>query len=270
MIDRIHHVGIVVQDVDKALGFYRDIMGLDVTADGVIAGQGVRAVRLALGENEIELVQPTRDGTGVARFLGSRGESLHHICLSTDDIAAEFARVKREGFQLIDEAPRAGLALEVAFVHPSSMHGVLVELAQSLPGAHVSPEKGFDHLAVTVRDLDEGAASWNRLAGLAVANVLELPGMRLGQVPCGQCTIELLSPSGADSPIAKRLEEQGERASSTIAIEVDDIEAEVARYRNGGVTLDDATPGVLPNSVRTVISPDQAFGVNVQLIAFGE
>ena len=270
MIDRIHHVGIVVRDVDKALGFYRDLMGLDVTADEVVADEGVRRASLALGENEIELVQPTRDDTGVARFLGSRGESLHHICLSTGDIAAELARVKREGFELIDEAPRGGLAMDVAFVHPSAMHGVLVEFAQPPPGARVSPEKGFDHLAVTVRDFDEGAGSWKRLTGLEVANVLELPGMRLGQLPCGQCTIELLSPTRADSPIAKRLQDQGERASSMIAIEVDDIEAEVARYRVAGLTLDDPTPGVLPNSVRTVISPDQAFGVSVQLIAFRE
>lgn len=268
MIDRIHHVGIAVRDADKALGFYRDLMGLDVTADGVVADEGVRGVRLALGENEIELLQPTGSDSALARFLESRGEALHHICFSTDDVAEELNRLKRDGLPLIDESQRPWLGLEVAFIDPSSIHGVLVAFAQAPAGARVSAEKGFDHLAVTVRDLDEGAASWKRLAGLEVANILEMPSMRLGQIPCGQCTIELLAPAGADSPIAKRLEEDGEQASSMIAIEVDDIEAEVARYRAAGITLDDASPGVLPDSVRTVISPDQAFGVGLQLIAF--
>ena len=270
MIDRIHHVGIVVRDVDKALGFYRDLMGLDVTADEVVADEGVRRASLALGENEIELVQPTRDDTGVAALSWvARGVLAPYLPEHGRHRGGARAREARR-LELIDEAPRGGLAMDVAFVHPSAMHGVLVEFAQPPPGARVSPEKGFDHLAVTVRDFDEGAGSWKRLTGLEVANVLELPGMRLGQLPCGQCTIELLSPTRADSPIAKRLQDQGERASSMIAIEVDDIEAEVARYRVAGLTLDDPTPGVLPNSVRTVISPDQAFGVSVQLIAFRE
>ncbi len=268
MIDRIHHVGVVVRSADNALGFYRDIMGLPVTADQVVEEQGVRGVLLQVGENEIELLQPTRDDTGVARYLETRGEVLQHICFNTDDIVGELERLKGLGVELIDQEPRDGLAGKVAFIHPRAMHGVLVELAQPPAGAHVSTEKGFDHLAVSVKDMKAAAETWNKVIGLSVTNTIDTGTILIGQMPSGQCMIELITPTSPDSPMAARLETEGERASSMVAIEVQDIEAEVARYRAAGITLEDATPGALPNSVRTTISAEQAFGLGVQLIQF--
>ncbi len=272
MIDRVHHVGVVIRDADAALGFYRDVMGLEVTTDRVMDEQGVRGVLLALGENEIELLQPTRADTGVARFLESQGETLHHICFSTDDVRAELARLKALGVELTDEQPREGLAGQIAFVHPSALHGVLIEFAQPPADAHVSTDKGFDHLAVTVEDLKAGAKAWSDVVGLSLVKEIrpDGAGMVIGQMPCGQSTIELLAPEGDDSPMAQRIAEQGERAASMIAIEVADIEAEVARYRGAGIELPDATPGALPGSVRTSISAEQAFGLSVQLISFAD
>lgn len=270
MIDRIHHVGVVVRDADAALGFYRDIMGLEVSADRVMEEQGVRGVLLGLGENEIELLEPVAEDTGVSRFLESRGETLHHLCFNTDDISAELARLKALDIELIDEQPREGLAGQVAFIHPSAVHGVLIELAQPPADAQVSPRKGFDHLAVTVASLEAAAGTWREVVGLTVENELLPPGgaMVIGQMPCGQCTVELLAPVNDDSPMVERIAEQGERAASMIAIEVDDIEAEVARYRAAGIELSNATPGILPNSVTTSIRPEQAFGLSIQLISF--
>ncbi|MEE8338115.1 MAG: methylmalonyl-CoA epimerase [Dehalococcoidia bacterium] len=270
MIDRVHHVGVVVKSADAALGFYRDVMGLEVTEDRVMSEQGVRGVLLALGENEIELLQPTADDSGVARFLESRGETLHHICLNTDDVAGELSRLKAAGVELIDEVPREGLAGQIAFVHPSATNGVLIEFAQPPAGAHSSTEKGFDHLAVVVADMADGAASWKQVAGLEVTNEIRPPGARMviGQMPCGQCMIELLTPDGDDSPMAARIADGGERAASMVAIEVDDMEAEIARYRASGIELPNAEPGALPNSVRTSISAEQAFGLSIQLISF--
>ena len=243
MIDRIHHVGVVVRSADAALGFFRDTMELEVTADQVMTEQGVRGVLLALGENEIELLEPVVPDTGVSRFLESRGETLHHICLNTDNVAAELARLKAADVQLIDEEPREGLAGQIGFIH---------------------------HLAATVGNLDAASKTWETVAGLRVANIIrpESGTMEIAQLPCGQCVIELLVPTSDDSPMAKRIAEQGERASSMVAIEVEDIESEVARYRAAGIELDDATPGVLPNSVRTSISAEQAFGLSIQLIAY--
>ncbi len=269
MIERLHHVGVIVPSAAAALKFYRDTMGLTVTADEVMTDQGVRAVLLAIGENEIEVMEPVVPDTGVARFLASRGPTLHHFCFSTPDIRGELARIKALGdVELIDQEPRSGLAGEVAFIHPRSMHGVLVELAQPRPGAHASTGKGIDHIVCRVKDLEAAAASWERVLGLKMTNRISTPNSIIGQVPCSQTTIELIAPTSADSPMAQQLEADGERAVSMAAIDVKDIASHVAKYRAAGYTLEDATPGVLPNSVRTSISADQTFGMSIQLIEF--
>jgi methylmalonyl-CoA/ethylmalonyl-CoA epimerase len=270
VIDRIHHVAVIVHSADDALGFFRDTLGLKVTEDRVVEEQGVRGVLLACGENEIELLEPTRNDTGVARFLEQRGQTLHHICFNTDDIEAELARLKAMGVQLIDETPRDGLAGRIAFIHPKAMHGVLIELATPPAGSHVSTEKGFDHLAVSVADYEAAKESWKHIVGLEVVNEIypEGRGMVIGQMPSGQVMVELLAATTADSPLAQRLLDQGERASSMVAIEVADLDAEVAKYRAKGLTMPDPAPGALPNSRTSTISAEQAFGLAIQLIQF--
>jgi len=270
MIDKIHHVGVVLPDADEALGFFRDVMGLEVTEDRVVEEQGVRGVLLACGENEIELLQPVRDDTGVARYLEAKGPVLHHVCFRTDDINAELDRLKAQGVDLIDETPRAGLAGQIAFIHPKAAHGVLVELAQPPEGAHSSDAKGFDHLAFLVADVEAANATWKGLIGFEVTNEIrpEGRGMVIAQMPVSQCVIELLTAESDDSPMAVRIAEVGESASSMVAIEVDDIDAEIARYREAGYELADAAPGPLPNSVTSTISAQQAFGLGIQLIEF--
>ena len=271
MIDRLHHVAAVVRDADAALGFYRDVMGLTVTADAVIEEQGVRGVLLACGENEVELIQPTRDDTGVARYLASKGETLHHICFRTDDIDGELARLQSLDVQLVDQVARDGLAGRIAFIHPKAMHGVLVELAQPPAGAHTSSAKGFDHLAATVADFPAARETWRRTLGLEVAHEIAVPErqMVIAQLPAGQCTIELLYATAPESPIAQRIAESGEGMGTSVAFEVADIDAEIARYRAAGYTLPDAAPGGLPDSVATTLSADQAFGLGIRLVQFG-
>ena len=110
MLKKIHHVGVVVKSADEALKFYRDALGLKVTDDRIIEDQGVRGVLLAIGNSEIELLEPTRDDTGVAKFLASRGEGMHHICFESDEVGKELETVRAKGVTLIDEKPRLGLA----------------------------------------------------------------------------------------------------------------------------------------------------------------
>ena len=135
MLKKIHHVGVVVNSADEALKFYRDALGLEVTVDRVIEDQGVRGVLLAIGNSEIELLEPTRADTGVARYLETRGEGLHHICFESDDVNAELDGAKAKGIEVIDEAPRPGLAGMICFLHPKANHGVLVEFATPTEGA---------------------------------------------------------------------------------------------------------------------------------------
>ncbi len=136
MLNKIHHVGVVVRNADEAMKFYRDALGLKVTADRVIEDQGVRGVLLEIGGSEIELLEPTRDDTGVAKFLASRGEGMHHICFESDDVDAELEGARQKGIELIDQKPRLGLAGMICFLHPKSNHGVLVEFATPLKDGH--------------------------------------------------------------------------------------------------------------------------------------
>ena len=138
MLKKIHHVGVVVKSADEAMKFYRDALGLKVTADRVIEDQGVRGVLLEIGGSEIELLEPTRDDTGVAKFLASRGEGMHHICFESDDVNAELEGARQKGIELIDQKPRLGLAGMICFLHPKSNHGVLVEFATPLTDGHGS------------------------------------------------------------------------------------------------------------------------------------
>ena len=128
---RVHHVAIVVRDLDAALGFYRDALRLPLDLVLPMETDGVRIAFLPVGESNIELVEPTTAGTGVARFLESRGEGFHHVCLEVDDVAAELARMASSGIELIDRVPRRGAEGPVAFIHPRSCHGVLVELIEA-------------------------------------------------------------------------------------------------------------------------------------------
>ena len=131
---RVHHVAIVVRDMERALGFYRDQLRLPLDVLLPIESDGVRIAFLPVGESNIELVEPTDPSTGVARFLDSRGEGFHHVCLEVDDVAAELARLASEGVELIDTAPRRGAEGPVAFIHPRSCNGVLVELIEAVGG----------------------------------------------------------------------------------------------------------------------------------------
>ncbi len=134
-LGRIHHVAIVVRNIDAALGFYRDRLGLPVELVETIESDRVRICFLPIGETKVELVEPMDDSTGVARFLASRGEGFHHVCFEVERLSDTLDRLAREGIELIDREPRKGAEGPVAFVHPRSCHGVLVELIEASGGA---------------------------------------------------------------------------------------------------------------------------------------
>jgi methylmalonyl-CoA/ethylmalonyl-CoA epimerase len=129
MITRLHHVAVAVRDVEAALPFWLDALGLPLVQAADVPDQRVRAALLACGSAEVELIAPTAPDTGVARFLESRGEALHHVCFETDDVDRDVRRFHGTGVDLIDVKPRPGLAGQVAFVHPRACAGLLVELA---------------------------------------------------------------------------------------------------------------------------------------------
>jgi len=127
---KVDHIGVVVRDIAAALKVYQVALGLPLRETVDVADQQVRVAFLPIGESDIELVQPTSDDTGVARYLAKHGEGIHHICIQVDDIEAALAQLKAQGVELIDQEPRQGAHGRVAFVHPRGAHGVLVELVE--------------------------------------------------------------------------------------------------------------------------------------------
>jgi len=129
----LDHIGIAVSDIAAALAFYRDALGLEIDTPEEVASQRVRAHFIPAGEAALELLEATAEDSPIAKYVAKRGPGLHHLTLRVDDIAAALAQLKARGVRLIDEAPRPGAhGSLVAFIHPSSAHGVLVELKQAL------------------------------------------------------------------------------------------------------------------------------------------
>ena len=141
-LGKIDHVAIVVRSLDASLPLWRDLLGLELEEVKDIPTDRVRIAFLGVGESKVELVEPTDDTTGVARFLESKGEGFHHVCFEVDNLAEALIRLELDGLELIDTAPRHGAEGPVAFIHPRSCQGVLVELIET-PGGPAWRSLGY-------------------------------------------------------------------------------------------------------------------------------
>jgi methylmalonyl-CoA epimerase len=125
----IHHVGVAVVDLDEAVRTYERLLGGRLEHRARVEDQGVEAASVRIGDGRIELLAPLADDTPVGRFLSNRGPGMHHVAYEVDDVRAAIEALAEQGVELIDSAPRRGMfGLEVAFVHPESVHGVLTEV----------------------------------------------------------------------------------------------------------------------------------------------
>ena len=128
---KVDHIGIATREIEAALSLWRDALGLEVDSTEEVAEQGVRVAMLAIGETHIELLEPLGPESPVGKFLDKRGPGIHHVAIKVKDIQATLSQLKEKGTRLIDETPRIGAGgCLVAFVHPSSVNGVLLELVQ--------------------------------------------------------------------------------------------------------------------------------------------
>src|ERR671933_914142 len=125
----IHHLGVAVEDLDDALTTYRTLFGAELEHRATVREQGVEAAAVRIGDGRLELLEPLEADTPVGRFLAKRGPGMHHVAYEVDDVEAAVTRLAESGAELIDERPREGLfGLQVAFVHPDPVHGVLSEV----------------------------------------------------------------------------------------------------------------------------------------------
>lgn len=134
MIGKVDHVGIAVRSIEEALPLYR-ALGLEVERIEEVPAEGVRVAMIACGETHIELLEPTREDSPIAKFLEQRGPGIHHICLGTDDVRADDAKLRAAGVKVLRPEPTIGAGgCQVQFVHPKSAGGVLLELSQAPDG----------------------------------------------------------------------------------------------------------------------------------------
>jgi methylmalonyl-CoA epimerase len=169
----LDHIGIAVGDIDAALGFYRDALGLHVEAPEEVREQQVRAHFVATGAAALELLEATSPDSAIARFVARRGPGLHHVTLRVDDIRAALAQLRARGVRLVDETPRPGAeGALIAFIHPAATHGVLVELKQAPPAAVTLEVKRLAFGDLQLTTVDDGPF---RLDGGAMFGVVPRP-----------------------------------------------------------------------------------------------
>jgi methylmalonyl-CoA/ethylmalonyl-CoA epimerase len=131
LLMKIDHLGIAVRSIGDSLAFYRDALGLELLGTETVEDQGVNIAMIRVGESRIELLEPVSGETAVGRFVAKRGEGLHHICYEVEDLASKLNELKSHGARLLEGYPRRGAEGKlVAFLHPTSANGVLVELVE--------------------------------------------------------------------------------------------------------------------------------------------
>ncbi|MGI5853033.1 MAG: methylmalonyl-CoA epimerase [Bacillota bacterium] len=131
MLNKIEHIGIAVKSIEESLPFYTEVLGLELLGIEEVPDQKLRVAFLKIGQSNIELLEPTSPDATVAKFLENRGPGIHHIAFAVDDVAKELEAVKSRGIRVIDETPRIGAhGAKIAFLHPKSGGGVLIELCQ--------------------------------------------------------------------------------------------------------------------------------------------
>ncbi len=130
VVKHLNHVCIAVNNIENSLRLYTMIFGISDTSIQDIEDQGVRAALVQVGGSQLEFIQPTDPKGGVARFIERKGEGIHHICFDVDDLGDTLQRLQTQGVKLIDNVPRSGLSGSIAFIHPKSTNGVLVELVE--------------------------------------------------------------------------------------------------------------------------------------------
>ncbi len=277
-IRNVHHVGIIVEDMERACAFWRDAVGLPVQKEGVLSdGQG-RAALLSMGNSFIELLQPLGEDSGLARSLAQRGPGLHHICLETPDIEGELEALKARGVVAPDARAIDTFAGRSVFVEPELTQSVAVEVVQpefaTQPGRH-EPGSAFVAMPIVATltgDLMRSAGEWERNFGLQVEAYLIAPegDNRHVVIPTGErgsVYIEVITPLSAEGKNMAYLRKVGD-AMFQISARLDDVDKAVSRLNDAGFPVMQ-TEGMDAGRTARFMHPKTTGGVFLALFPLG-
>jgi methylmalonyl-CoA epimerase len=224
VIKRVHHVGIAVPDLAGGYALWRDTLGLPLIREAEVKDQGVRAALLACDGCEIELLEPMAPDTPVGRFLQSRGPGLHHLCFESDDVERDVKRFFGTGVELIDARPRKGLAGLIAFVHPRSCAGILVEVATPIDKA-APPEAALTVTVVhlIVENVETATHLYRDMFGLPIR--ISHPDWSIAQLAGGAVALQLSS----------TVTTAGKPGISMLRLMTRDIDSVAARLEAAGI-----------------------------------
>ena len=277
MITDVHHVGIAVRDMEAALGFYAEALGLPVVKRGEAAARGALVALLAVAGSYLELVQPTRDDSPFAEHIAEWGEGLHHVALGTDDVCTLVAELRAKGVPLQDREPREGFTGLLSYLAPEAMDGALLEVVQpprELSGGSAGDGSvsRIDHVVLRLPDVEGACGRMREYFGVETKRTFERGEMRFSFLRPGDVIMELIGPmkppseprTGPSTPAGAGLR-TGFIAG--LAFEVTDIEALTADLKGRGLPVGEPHPALQGGRIVSVHAGG-ACGVPVAFIDF--
>jgi methylmalonyl-CoA/ethylmalonyl-CoA epimerase len=232
------HLGIAVQDLDRAVERVEAVLGLKAAVVEEVADQQVRAALIPMPIGRLELLQPTTPESAVARFLDRRGEGPHHVCFAVDDISSARTQISANGGELIQDAPRDGLTGIVDFVHPKTTGGVLTEIAEITLFTPASGDLQTHHVTIRTQDADAAGDRWARLFGIPLKRKAISEGFHMSTVwlDGGDAEIEFAQQLNESGPVARAIAQMGEGIHALV-LESSEPEKVAEGAANSGVRV---------------------------------
>ncbi len=279
MITDVHHVGIAVRDMEAALRFYAEALGLPLVKRGEAPARGAQVALLAVGGSYLELVQPTRDDSPLAEHVAERGEGLHHVALGTDDVRTLVAELREKGVPLQDAEPREGFTGRLSYLAPEAMDGALLEVVQPPPelcggSAGDSPVSRIDHVVLRLPNVEGACGRMREYFGVETKRTFERGEMRFSFLRPGEVILELIGPKKPPSePRPGPLTPAGAGLRTGLiaglAFEVTDIDALAADLKERGLPVGEPHPALQGGRIVSVHASG-ACGVPVAFIDFSD
>ncbi len=279
MITDVHHVGIAVRDMEAALRFYAEALGLPLVKRGEAPARGAQVALLAVGGSYLELVQPTRDDSPFAEHVAERGEGLHHVALGTDDVDGLVVALREKGVPLQDAEPREGFTGRLSYLAPEAMDGALLEVVQplrELSGGEAgdSPVSRIDHVVLRLPNVEGACGRMREYFGVETKRTFERGEMRFSFLRPGEVILELIGPKkplselppGPSTPAGAGLRTG---LIAGLAFEVTDIDALAADLKERGLPIGEPHPALQGGRIVSV-DASGACGVPVAFIDFSD